>query len=159
MQCQVDQFEAEIESLVGAAGKKKKGKSDADARSEECQQWVSASDCSLAPLVSIWETTLCWNCNVLLKVEKHRDHIQKLETLLRMLDNDQVCGFINIKSTIMFVSMISVVSQNFYVIVDSFTGERGSGARDPRGDWQLHREQSGELNYMAENLHNIAVGH
>ena len=23
-------------------------------------------------------------------VEKHRDHIQKLETLLRMLDNDQV---------------------------------------------------------------------
>ena len=59
MQCQVDQFEAEIESLVGAAGKKKKGKSDADARSEECQQWVSASGCSLAPLVSIWETTLC----------------------------------------------------------------------------------------------------
>ena len=43
MQRQVDQFEAEIESLVGAAGKKKKGKSDADARSEECQQWVSAS--------------------------------------------------------------------------------------------------------------------
>ena len=41
MQHQVDQFEAEIESLVGAAGKKKKGKSDADARSEECQQWVS----------------------------------------------------------------------------------------------------------------------
>ena len=25
-------------------------------------------------------------------VEKHRDHIQKLETLLRMLDNDQVKG-------------------------------------------------------------------
>ena len=43
LQCQVDQFEAEIESLVGAAGKKKKGKSDADARSEECQQWVSGS--------------------------------------------------------------------------------------------------------------------
>jgi len=59
---QVDQFEAEIESLVGIAGKKKKGKTEADARSEECQVWV----------------------------EKHRDHIQKLETLLRMLDNDQV---------------------------------------------------------------------
>jgi len=59
---QVDQFEAEIESLVGTGGKKKKGKSDADARTEECQSWV----------------------------EKHRDHIQKLETLLRMLDNDQV---------------------------------------------------------------------
>jgi CCR4-NOT transcriptional regulation complex NOT5 subunit len=58
----VDQFEAEIESLVGLPGKKKKGKSDADARSEECQAWV----------------------------EKHREHIQRLETLLRMLDNDQV---------------------------------------------------------------------
>ena len=34
---QVDQFEAEIESLVGTAGKKKKGKTEADARSEECQ--------------------------------------------------------------------------------------------------------------------------
>ena len=45
---QVDQFEAEIESLVGAAGKKKKGKSDADARSEECQQWVNASNFLLA---------------------------------------------------------------------------------------------------------------
>merc|ERR1719210_867678 len=32
---QVDQFEAEIESLVGTGGKKKKGKSDADARTEE----------------------------------------------------------------------------------------------------------------------------
>ena len=36
----VDQFEAEIESLVGTGGKKKKGKSDADARTEECQSWV-----------------------------------------------------------------------------------------------------------------------
>jgi len=58
---QVDQFEAEIESLQGG-GKKKKSKSDDAARQEECQTWV----------------------------EKHRDHIQKLETLLRMLDNDQV---------------------------------------------------------------------
>jgi len=59
---QVDQFEAEMESLVGVGAKKKKGKTDADARSDECQVWV----------------------------DKHRDHIQKLETLLRMLDNDQV---------------------------------------------------------------------
>ena len=68
---QVDQFEAEIESLQGrvfrhkdainnrdltsGGGKKKKSKSDDAARQEECQMWV----------------------------EKHRDHIQKLETLLR----------------------------------------------------------------------------
>jgi len=58
---QVDQFEAEIESLQGG-GKKKKSKSDDAARQDECQMWV----------------------------EKHRDHIQKLETLLRMLDNGQV---------------------------------------------------------------------
>jgi len=58
---QVDQFEAEIESLQGG-GKKRKGKSDDAARQEECQVWV----------------------------DKHRDHIQKLETLLRMLDNNQV---------------------------------------------------------------------
>lgn len=58
---QVDQFEAEMESLQGG-GKKRKGKSDDAARSEECQVWV----------------------------DKHRDHIQKLETLLRMLDNNQV---------------------------------------------------------------------
>merc|ERR1719244_808214 len=58
---QVDQFEAEIESLQGG-GKKRKGKSDDAARQEECQVWV----------------------------DKHRDHIQKLETLLRMLDDTQV---------------------------------------------------------------------
>jgi len=58
---QVDQFEAEIESL-SIGGKKKKGKNEAEERKEECQMWV----------------------------EKHRDHIQKLETLLRMMDNDQV---------------------------------------------------------------------
>jgi len=58
---QVDQFEAEIESLSGG-GKKKKGKNENEERKEECQMWV----------------------------EKHRDHIQKLETLLRMMDNDQV---------------------------------------------------------------------
>jgi len=57
---QVDQFEAEIESLH-CGGKKKKRNED-NARLEECQMWV----------------------------EKHRDHIQKLETLLRMLDNSQV---------------------------------------------------------------------
>jgi len=59
---QVDQFEAEIESLQGGGRKKGKGKSDDTARQEECQVWV----------------------------DKHRDHIQKLETLLRMLDNTQV---------------------------------------------------------------------
>jgi len=58
---QVDQFEAEIETL-STGGKKKKGKNDDSERREECQMWV----------------------------DKHRDHIQKLETLLRMLDNDQV---------------------------------------------------------------------
>merc|ERR1719244_95842 len=57
---QVDQFEAEIETL-NCGGKKKK-RNDDNARLEECQMWV----------------------------EKHRDHIQKLETLLRMLDNTQV---------------------------------------------------------------------
>jgi len=58
---QVDQFEAEIETL-SAGGKKGKKKNDDAERREECQSWV----------------------------EKHRDHIQKLETLLRMMDNDQV---------------------------------------------------------------------
>jgi len=58
---QVDQFEAEVETL-NVGGKKKKGRSEDNARLEECQVWV----------------------------EKHRDHIQKLETLLRMLDNNQV---------------------------------------------------------------------
>jgi len=58
---QSDQFEAEIESLSGG-GKKKKGKNDDAERREECQMWV----------------------------DKHQDHIKKLETLLRMLDNDQV---------------------------------------------------------------------
>jgi len=58
---QVDQFEAEIETL-SAGGKKGKKKTDDALRREECQLWV----------------------------EKHRDHIQKLETLLRMMDNDQV---------------------------------------------------------------------
>jgi len=58
---QVDQFEAEIETL-SVGGKKGKKKNDDAERREECQTWV----------------------------EKHRDHIQKLETLLRMMDNDQV---------------------------------------------------------------------
>jgi len=58
---QMDQFEAEIESLSGG-GKKKKGKNADAERVEECQMWV----------------------------DKHQDHIKKLETLLRMLDNDQV---------------------------------------------------------------------
>jgi len=57
---QVDQFEAEIETLH--CGGKKKKRNDDNARLDECQMWV----------------------------EKHRDHIQKLETLLRMLDNTQV---------------------------------------------------------------------
>ena len=41
--------------MTAGGGKKKKGKSDDAARQDECQMWV----------------------------EKHRDHIQKLETLLR----------------------------------------------------------------------------
>ena len=60
---QIDQFEAEIESL--ATTKKKKGRggnSDSNTTIEE------------------------YNGHV----DKHRDHVQKLETLLRMLDNDNV---------------------------------------------------------------------
>ena len=91
---QVDQFEAEIESLVGIAGKKKKGKTEADARSEECQVssqhrmnlshtfFLFIMNCFFLPLLHLPPLQV-W-------VEKHRDHIQKLETLLRMLDNDQV---------------------------------------------------------------------
>ena len=58
---QIDQFEAEIESL--GTTKKKKGRSDQTAEQIE-------------------------ELNLLL--EKHRDHVQKLETLLRMLDNETV---------------------------------------------------------------------
>jgi len=58
---QVDQFEAEMETL-NCGGKKKKGRNEDNARVEECQIWI----------------------------EKHRDHIQKLETLLRMLDNTAI---------------------------------------------------------------------
>ena len=57
---QMDQFEAEIETL--GMTKKKKGRND---QSEQIDQ-----------------------LNTLL--EKHRDHVQKLETLLRMLDNETV---------------------------------------------------------------------
>lgn len=57
---QMDQFEAEIESL-GTTKKKKNRNENADKIVE-------------------YQTL----------VEKHRDHVQKLETLLRMLDNDTV---------------------------------------------------------------------
>ena len=57
---QIDQFEAEIESL--GQSKKKKNRNENLEKIEEYQ-------------------TFC---------EKHRDHVQKLEALLRMLDNDQV---------------------------------------------------------------------
>jgi len=57
---QIDQFEAEIESI--GTTKKKKGRND---QAEQVEQL----------------TTL---------LEKHRDHVQKLETLLRMLDNETV---------------------------------------------------------------------
>jgi len=56
---QIDQFEAEIETL--GTGKKKKSRDNAD-QIEEYQNLL----------------------------ERHRDHVQKLETLLRMLDNDNV---------------------------------------------------------------------
>ena len=57
---QLDQFECEIESLL--AGKKKRLDKDKQDRVEELKS----------------------------KVEKHRYHIRKLETLLRMLDNMSV---------------------------------------------------------------------
>lgn len=60
---QIDQFEAEIENLeCSGTTKKKKGRNDAAEQIE--------------------------TLNTLL--DKHRDHVQKLETLLRMLDNDNV---------------------------------------------------------------------
>lgn len=57
---QLDQFESEIESLL--AGKKKRLDKDKQDRMEELKG----------------------------KLEKHRFHIKKLETLLRMLDNMSV---------------------------------------------------------------------
>ena len=55
-----DQFEAEIETL--GAAKKKKNRNENNEKIEEYQMLL----------------------------EKHRDHIQKLETLLRMVSNDTV---------------------------------------------------------------------
>ena len=60
---QIDQFEAEIENL--GTTKKKKGRGGQQDQAEQIE-----------------------SLNNLL--EKHRDHVQKLETLLRMLDNDTV---------------------------------------------------------------------
>ena len=57
---QVDQFEAEIETLGTA--KKKKNRNENAEKIEEYQIFL----------------------------EKHRDHVQKLETLLRMVSNDSV---------------------------------------------------------------------
>lgn len=57
---QVDQFESEVESLL--VGKKKRLDKEKQDRMEELK----------------------------LKLEKHRFHIKKLETLLRMLDNMSV---------------------------------------------------------------------
>lgn len=57
---QLDQFESEIESLL--AGKKKRLDKDKQDRMDELKG----------------------------KLEKHRFHIRKLETLLRMLDNTAV---------------------------------------------------------------------
>ena len=56
---QLDQFEAEIETL--GTGKKKKSRDNAD----QIEEYTNL-------------------------LERHRDHVQKLETLLRMLDNDNV---------------------------------------------------------------------
>ena len=57
---QVDQFEAEIESL-GSSSKKKKSRDNAD----QIEEYSNL-------------------------LERHRFHVQKLEALLRMLDNDTV---------------------------------------------------------------------
>ena len=57
---QVDQFEAEIETL--STVKKKKNRNENAEKIEEYQIFL----------------------------EKHRDHVQKLETLLRMVSNDSV---------------------------------------------------------------------
>lgn len=69
---QMDQFEAEIETLGGASKKKRRGGNSENADAiEEFNQLLA----------------------------KHRDHVQKLETLLRMLDNDTV----NINQVSLFV--------------------------------------------------------
>lgn len=60
---QIDQFEAEIESLGNA--KKKKGGKNNNSHNEQVDEFRNL-------------------------LEKHRDHVQKIETLLRMLDNDTV---------------------------------------------------------------------
>jgi len=66
---QIDQFEAEIETLgASAGGKKKKGGKHSQANSEN------------ADAIEEFQGHLT----------RHRDHVQKLETLLRMLDNDNV---------------------------------------------------------------------
>ncbi len=57
---QIDQFEAEIESL--GTSKKKKGRAENSEAVLACREHL----------------------------DKHRDHVQKLETLLRMLDNETV---------------------------------------------------------------------
>lgn len=99
---QVDQFEAEIETL-STGGKKKKGKNDDSERREECQVNITITTTMtynygiFIPISLLWAwfspTELTYNVTCLFSqmwVDKHRDHIQKLETLLRMLDNDQV---------------------------------------------------------------------
>lgn len=68
---QMDSFEAEIETLGAATSKKKKGKSNANSDSN-----ANAN----AEQIDEYSELL----------EKHREHISKIETLLRMLDNDTV---------------------------------------------------------------------
>lgn len=60
LQIQIDQFECEVESLI--AGKKKKLDKDKQEKMDELKG----------------------------KLERHKFHVTKLETLLRMLDNDGV---------------------------------------------------------------------
>jgi CCR4-NOT transcription complex subunit 3 len=63
---QIDQFEAEIESLSATTGKKKKGGKSANSEAADAIEEYQGH------------------------LERHRDHVQKLEALLRMLDNDNV---------------------------------------------------------------------
>ncbi len=62
---QMDQFEAEIETLGGASKKKRKGGGGGGGNEDAIEEFNA-------------------------HLAKHRDHVQKLETLLRMLDNETV---------------------------------------------------------------------
>ncbi|XP_063364501.1 CCR4-NOT transcription complex subunit 3 [Cydia amplana] len=87
---QVDQFESEIESLL--VGKKKRLDKEKQDRMEELKQ----------------------------KLEKHRFHIKKLETLLRMLDNMSVEVEQVITTYPSFIDQIKRIKDDVEYYIDSY---------------------------------------